>query len=349
MIERTGSQESIGGIPVINRSSSLEEVQETVPAPNVPLPGGFETGLKPDTQPEIEEVGQDLYNSVACLIHCPKHKKIILKQSPGPRKYLWFPFFVIHRHQTWRAVCNRGILHVLTNGNSDLLKEKKAYHPPVIDHIMKMQVTETGKCYTRILCRTHILSEEIIIENNPDWRCCQDSNSYKWISLISLVQRAVDRLWGPEPFLFIHQVVNVTDNKNGDLITNDFEEISVNHIKHLIPAKRKKRSSYERILVASIFQEADVINLFSEFTEHCYPSFFMTSTSFFAFLEKIQWQTDLDKAFLFKAFNFKKSGYLSFHEFLCGFAALDQAAEHGGRSGEIRNYFSTLSSHYCYE
>ena len=88
---------------------------------------------------------------------------------------------------------------------------------------------------------------------------------------------------------------------------------------------------FAEFVAAAKYNERDVIKLYSDFAQHCYPSTNMSFTSYKDYCEKIGLGLFLDDARLRKAFqasNYKFKNYLSFTEFLLGLVSLDPDSPH---------------------
>lgn len=97
------------------------------------------------------------------------------------------------------------------------------------------------------------------------------------------------------------------------------------------------RNKEEEMLKSAIFTDRDINKLYSDFIQHCYPSHYMSYPSFVDYMNKIGWNpADIRLHPIFRAFNYKGTGYLTFHELLLGLGAIDQATQHGGHPGELR-------------
>ncbi len=61
----------------------------------------------------------------------------------------------------------------------------------------------------------------------------------------------------------------------------------------------------EDILKSAGFKEEDIVRLYEQFVQHCYPSQFMSCSSFKIFTKKIEWKTEETKYLsIFRVFNY---------------------------------------------
>ena len=145
------------------------------------------------------------------------------------------------------------------------------------------------------------------------------------------MQGNIERLWGPEPYLYGEEAMKSS-------VTNrEIVEFSLDDAMMYVPHE-PPRNKEEEMLKSAIFTEKDINKLYSDFIQHCFPSHFMSYPSFVDYMSKIGWNsTDIRLHSIFRAFNYRSTGFLSFHELLLGLGAIDQATQHGGHPGIFYN------------
>ncbi|RWR99338.1 uncharacterized protein B4U79_13324, partial [Dinothrombium tinctorium] len=118
--------------------------------------------------------------------------------------------------------------------------------------------------------------------------------------------------------------------------SGDLQEYSLDEAFQFVP-REPLRSKEEEMLKSAVFTERDITKLYSDFIQHVYPSIYMSYPAFVDYMAKLGWSTtDLRLHPIFRAFNYRGTGYLSWHELLLGLGAMDPATQHGGHPGELR-------------
>lgn len=89
------------------------------------------------------------------------------------------------------------------------------------------------------------------------------------------------------------------------------------------------------------FQERDIVNLFDDFMQHCFPSKYMNQVLFKNFLKRSKVDISVNSKVysterLYNAFCINNSYHVSFRDFIMAFCALDKKCVHGNLGGELR-------------
>ena len=90
-------------------------------------------------------------------------------------------------------------------------------------------------------------------------------------------------------------------------------------------------ASFMEYVASAKFSDEVVLQLYSDYVQHCYPATSMTAAAYRAYLASIQLDVHLSEAkqsSLFQASNYKTRGFLSFNELLLGLVSLDPASAH---------------------
>lgn len=62
-------------------------------------------------------------------------------------------------------------------------------------HILRIQLPQVLSFVTRI-------TYAVRIAKDSQWQCCQSDRRIQWIAADDVMQGNVERLWGPEPYLY---------------------------------------------------------------------------------------------------------------------------------------------------
>lgn len=170
--------------------------------------------------------------------------------------------------------------------------------------------------------------------------CCKNTNRIRWITPNNLLNSFWPNLWGPELIEFVK--LSLTPP-----IQTQIYEFSLEEAFFFVP-REPPRNMEELILRTSHITEKDVERLYSDFIEHCFPSFYQALESFKCYMEKYGFdKNDNRLPLLFNAFNFYANGFLSFHELLLGLAAIDPNTIHDEwRARFIFRYYNVDGSGY---
>jgi len=111
--------------------------------------------------------------------------------------------------------------------------------------------------------------------------------------------------------------------------------------------------SCQAMIQCAGFSSEDLLLLYSEFIQHCFPSQLMNMYSFCKYLNRsmlIICEPD-DVSYLFRAFSCNMQEFISVTDFVLGLTALDKRTPHGGKSGRIRaefiyRYYHSYSDKY---
>lgn len=338
---------------------------------------------------------KNLADVCAVIIHCPRHKKFAVAPSADHRGF-WLPYVNVRQSEGWySSIVNkiRTILNVKIG-----IKSSSVFTAPEIMHILRIQLPEVLKYVTRVVFMTNLLSLQVSSPslNNSSairvgstekeisksksgssglsgastaFRCFCDStdapNGIKWFTHDQIVSDGEQlEIWGPEPGIFTSAFATQTVEKGA------YSEYTLREAVRY-QARDPPRNPQEELLNSCHFERSDILRLYSDYVQHCYPSQNMNYNSFKEYLQKLGYENSNhsshspgssgslssgsmglnvhDMHSLYRAFKFNKMPYVTFHELLLGLAAMDRNTAHGGNSGELRSayifrYYDTNSS-----
>lgn len=116
--------------------------------------------------------------------------------------------------------------------------------------------------------------------------------------------------------------------------------------------RNKTLDLFSQFLSDAKFTEMDVVKIYSDFVQHCYPSLNMSFVSFQDYCQRIKMASYFDEKNIsfkniFKAMNYKVKNYIAFNEFLLGMASIDQNSPHTQpRYTYIFRYYDSDSDGY---
>lgn len=304
------------GFPSNRRTPSMESTKSD-------LGIGEQTVLTPEGGAPPESYGTYLYDCCAFVIFCPKHNQIAMSKGKG--KGLWLPFVSLKPTDTWQNAAIGGASFILSHGDLQTFAQMNQvpFTNPEPINILRIQLPQVLSFVSRI-------TYAVRIAKDTQWQCCQNDKRIQWFPAEDVMQGNVERLWGPEPYLYGEEAMKSS-------VTNrEIVEFSLDDAMMYVPHETP-RNKEEEMLKSAIFTEKDISKLYSDFIQHCFPSHFMSYPSFVDYMSKIGWSsTDIRLHSIFRAFNYRSTGFLSFHELLLGLGAIDQATQHGGHPGELR-------------
>lgn len=176
-------------------------------------------------------------------------------------------------------------------------------------------------------------------------------------------------IWGPEPGMFTSAFATQSVEKGA------YSEYTLREAVRFQPRDQPK-THQEEMLKSCHFERGDILRLYSDYVQHCFPSQNMNYVSFCDYLKRLGYEQQShgigepsvsmtksgsssrnglqdsaistpgstvqgvnvhDLRALYRAFKFARLPYVTFHELLLGLAAMDRSTAHGGHSGEVRS------------
>ena len=144
----------------------------------------------------------------------------------------------------------------------------------------------------------------------------------KWYPKSQVLDNKVENIWGPEVIEFSKLCTSSQIER--------IDEYSLDQAFFYVP-RDPPRNLEEELLRSTNYTEKDVECIYGDFLEHCFPSFYMTLTSFNDYITKYGFfSRDTNRIRqLLTAFNYSNTGYLSFSEFLIGLTSIEPLAYNG--------------------
>lgn len=241
----------------------------------------------------------------AIVIHCPKHDKFALVNCAA-HKGLWLPYVTLKQSEGWySAIVNK--LRLLLNVKIGT-KSLAVFTPPEIMHIMRIQLPEVLKYVTRVVFMTNLQSlgkvaSPSTTNNNQhgqqarktdppheaaSFHCFCESkeliNGMRWLKHEQIVtEEDALEIWGPEPGMFTSAFATNTVEKGA------YSEYTLREAIRFQPSERP-RTYQEEMLKSCHFERADILRLYSDYVQHCYPSQNMNYVSFKDYLFKLGYE-----------------------------------------------------------
>lgn len=340
----------------------------------------------------------------AVVIHCPRHEKFALIKRNTSDKGLWLPYVFLRQSEGWYAAIVNKIRELL--GVRIGTKSSSVFTPPEILHIMRIQLPEVLKYVTRVVFMTNLNSVSSVaspsaanssalrsnssLQGQHDgtagrarttsggsitggnlFHCvCEqsgDPHGLRWLKHETIVTEEDGlEIWGPEPGMFTSAFATSSVEKGA------YSEYTLREAIRFQP-RDPPRTYQEEMLRSCHFERGDILRLYSDYVQHCFPSQNMNFVSFYRYMTKLGYEplesshgsqgsvgsneasgsrrlsaqgklpgaasaglNAHDMRALYRAFKLNRMPYLTFHELLLGLAAMDRSTAHGGHVGELR-------------
>lgn len=302
---------------------------------------GFSFRLTPEGVPPVSN-GR-IYDCVLHLIHCTEHQQVALachRKTPvgstGAEEVYSLPFTMLSPKQTWQISALNGSFRVLSGANMELFEKLSAFPPyreAYIMQVMRVQLPDRENTFfTRLIFYVR-LHRSVLNNKKPSgssksdhsyaYQCCQNNDRIKWHSFATLAEgdSSPKACWGSEVFEFCRAFAK---SKYGRL-----PQKILSYSTDMARAKLiNSTGGANELLYSAKVTLTQMELLFVDFLEHCFPSLTMQIESFKAYMSKNNFEIINNRMVrLFRAFNYLKTGYLTFHELLLGLATLDLKAE----------------------
>uniref|UniRef100_A0A6G1S6C2 Serine/threonine-protein phosphatase n=1 Tax=Aceria tosichella TaxID=561515 RepID=A0A6G1S6C2_9ACAR len=260
----------------------------------------------------------------AILIHCPKHDRFALVNCSAHRG-LWFPYVSLKQSEGWYAAIVNKIRQLLDVRIG--VKSASVFTPPEIMHVMRIQLPEVLKYVTRVVFMTNLQSvpsvsspssanssairsmtsieretslknalanktgsggaqqKNVVITSNNVFRCyCESSepvNGMRWFKHETIVTEEESlEIWGPEPGMFTSAFATNSVEKGA------YSEYTLREAIRFQP-REPPRTYQEEMLKSCHFERGDILRLYSDYVQHCFPSQNMNYVSFCDYLLKL--------------------------------------------------------------
>lgn len=213
------------------------------------------------------------------------------------------------------------LIHKISN--MKVTTDKILFTDPNVIDILRLQVPIYFEFITRVAYYAKLTKEAC----NAGY--CSDNSMIAWFAVTEVNSKAfcTDYL-GPEPAIFYMP---------SNMLCREITIVDV--LLHIIQPK----SPEGELLQAAGYTETDILQIYADFLQHCYPSEFMTSHSFKTYMTK--WEIDIctsELSGIFKSFAFNENRFINFNEFILGLAMIDKCLikhENPGRASEFQTSY----------
>lgn len=277
--------------------------------------------------PRLSAIGRELFvsdvkadvklDTMAVIIHCARHETVAVYEDPNSG-IRWLPFTPTCPGKTWTESATLGTLLILSTTEEQYisLKQSPPFKSVQLLENLRIQLPQTLNILTRMIFYVRLTPMD-------SFACCGSGNSIAWISTKELAEGAVTQIWGPE----LVQYMRIVNNNFEDYMER-IEEFSLDDV-YMYSPREPPRNAEETMLLELGISEKTIEILYNDFLDHCFPCFSLPIYSFKQYMSRYGFRPDDERLdSLFIAFNYKKNGYVSFHELLMGLVALEPQASH---------------------
>ncbi|KAI1296758.1 Serine/threonine-protein phosphatase PP1 isozyme 9 [Halotydeus destructor] len=308
----------------IKRSPSLESTASNI----ISGPGFRAAGTGIGNPEEAMELPGELYNCACALIHCTKHNRFGL-QRISKSKGFFMPFVPVFPAEAMEQTMKLKLRQLLTAQGG---QSKKGYVPfgqLEMLHYLRLQLPVINQHLERAVFYVKLPAANETL-------CCEHAPLLTWATLDEVSNRNNPAIWGIEMQVFVEAFCLANSATDRGQLT----EVSLREARKHVPKSDGSKPTSGAVLVkAAGYSESDVNRIYSEFVQHCWPSQYMNLTSFDSYMTDIGFYSDdqakKDAAHYFRAFCADQS-WVSFEEFLLGWASAERVTKHGGNTGELR-------------
>lgn len=273
--------------------------------------------LEERTRPnvELDENIPTLYNAVAAIIYCPKHKKYGVERISSRKGGLWLPHAMISSTDGLKMMISKKINLCLGSPDIKLKSGHLKFTEPKLVEVMAIQLPITEKWFKR-----HIFRVTLDLKANEGY-CCSSAKNLAWIEEEDINDNIHNKIWG-------HDLCYLVHNKASNQLFHC--EMSLDQV-----------NLYKKhpLIRTSGYTSNDVLRIYSEYIQQCYPSQTMSFKVFEDYCARLGLFEHSSIPHFFRAFSTENFPFLSFEEFILGLAAADPNTEHGGESGRIRTAY----------
>ncbi|KAF7488631.1 Serine/threonine-protein phosphatase PP1 isozyme 3 [Sarcoptes scabiei] len=320
--------------------------------------------------------GPDLYRTIlknicAYAIRCP-HNRIVVQKLRKHFGY-WLPYVYTDENERYTKTIEMIQQRFRDDLKSDV-NVSETDHKTSISNVLSENFLKNVQLYS--IYRFQLpdglfISRYIFL---ADWSgldsevvCCKQTANFHWIKLktilaeskpygsppSSLSKSIVQKFWGNEIEQCSHllnqlkpgESVQYQSPKIFELNSDDIMKYFHRKISSKLDKSKTVVDQLSLLMIESKFTENDVVKIYSDFVQHCFPAMHMPFCSFLEYFKLMDFfhkhsdteQDDLlttDEIFkdetyneflwnLFRSFSLRKKPSLSFNEFLLGLAALD--------------------------
>ncbi|KAJ6218593.1 hypothetical protein RDWZM_009750 [Blomia tropicalis] len=252
---------------------------------------------------------EPIYDCIVYLIYCPQHDKIAVNNIEKC-KCIWLPFVVLPDGVTWERASHDGVAVLIGRNDAEMSAEEAVKTAPIYTmtylHILHIQLPSN-----RTVLR---LTRFVYLQRNPHFQCCRNTDRVNWLDYADISNRNVThRSWGPELEIFPRMTWSEPTSVISEFTT-----------KNALFYLQLEKSCEQKLLFEAKLSEQQVLEIYSDYVEHCYPSFYMCFESFRVYMIKYGHPRDENRLFnLYNAFRANFRPFVDFHEFLVGIVILE--------------------------
>lgn len=272
---------------------------------------------------QLPNVTNNVYDNCCFVIFCQVHKKIMLTNDT----LKFFPSVPLKSNDTWLNLSTKEAMFLLFGTNNkislalDLQKTDIPFQKFMLLHIFRYQLPQTQKFITRLIYL-------VILEPRPS--CCKNTNYFIWAPIQDAISSKISNVRGPEVSFFSSLVKTQTSKPVSSYLVefglkDAFKFVPRNPTRARVDENATDNDSAGCLPV----KMSDIENLYADFIEHCFPSFFMTRESFQMFMVKHEIEMNPKVIYrYFQAFQYRNKHYIQFHELLNGLYLIDPRTPH---------------------
>ena len=254
-----------------------------------------------------------VYDCIVYVIYCSVHGNIAVTNAVKC-KCVWLPFIAMPEGQTWMKASQDGV-EVLIGRNDPEMEADDAERISPVYQMNYLQIFRLHLPSNKVVLR---LSRFIKLEKNPAFECCRNTDRVNWLSVADVLNNRMTKVWGPE----LHDLVAMVLPQPLPIpqIVQEFTSRNALYYLYL------NGSAQQELLASAKLTDNHVYEIYTDFAEHCYPSFNMCEESLRVYLLKYGIALDhIRLSRLFNAFRMshERRSFVDFHEFLIGLVAME--------------------------
>ena len=287
-----------------------------------------------------------VFDNISFVIFCPKHQNIAVISIDESEEDIAvvFPFIYLSSYIKIDDLIKDSLCLILSGGESDLMAKYKEVLPfdTNVSHVLSLRLRQFKFGFTRFMCFVRLHSD------NPVLKCCRSNPNLDWYDKMQIKNYYYPHFWEPEATKFILKFDEYMKS-----IRNEYEIIQGLY-PHYMPfsamyySKSRQRKLKLDVLKILNISEKDIQLFFIEFIEHCFPSVYMSFTSFKYFLQDLG--LSIPSRLMKAIFKINNRNLLSFEELLIALSSLDpHCPQICIRFKLIFNYYNFIGNGYLSE
>lgn len=288
------SSESIGSFGIGDNLAAFQQQKESG------LPKLFPEGAT--------ALNETVYDSIVYLIYCPEHDKIAVTCVEKVR-CTWLPFVILPEGVTWQKASHDGVAILIGRQDAEMDAEEAEKTAPIYTmsylHMLRIQLPSS-----KMILR---LTQFVHLQKNEFFQCCVNTNRVNWMPSSEIMANRIPKVWGPELRILTSMLVSAQPH-----IISEFTLSNTLYYLYL------NDSPEQKVLMQFQMTDTQIFEVYQDYVEHCYPSFYVSFESFRAYFIKNGHDRDDIKLFrLFNAFSVHRRSFIDFHEFLIGLLIIE--------------------------